>query len=260
MPIRTFSQERRNRMSPGVRRHLQTLLVGATACGPQGAAFIERMRVCRKGRPCNIHSCPDCRSHQSALWINGTLDAFADTPKENIRTVDILFPPRLRLYDGDLNPRTDMRSFKKYLRNTLGSNGIREAVVRGCYEMELKSPMSTRYLNFFPELAGLFEIVVPHVHLMTFLADADGCLDARRTRQLFINRYGLDDQARCSSLFVSQPKEFAIEKRMGYQFKRFTAGITGIHLEDYVRMQMEIRKDALVVDYNLSQQNIGGEK
>lgn len=251
MPIKTFSQERVNRMSPGVRRHLQTLLVGAVAFGPQGAAFIERMRVCRKGRPCNIHSCPDCRSHQSALWINGTLDAFADTLKENIRTVDILFPPRPRLYDSDADPRADMRSFKKYLRNTLRSHDIQRAVIRGCFELELKPPMLTRYLRFFPELAEYPEIVIPHVHLMTVMKDADGYLDASRTRKLFISRYGLDYQTRCSSLFVNQSKEFAIEKRMGYQFKRFTAGITGDHLEDYIRMQMEIRKDALVVDYRI---------
>lgn len=95
---------------------------------------------------------------------------------------------------------------------------------------------------------------------MTVMKDADGYLDASRTRKLFISRYGLHDQTRCSSLFVSQSKEFAIEKRMGYQFKRFTAGITGDNLEDYIRMQMEIRKDALVVDYNLSQQRICREE
>jgi hypothetical protein len=212
-----------------------------------GAAYIERMQSCRATRPCNLHACPFCWSRAEERRRQDAKTMFAGYPRKTTLTIDILLPPRDRLIDSNNNPLSDVRLIRRALKSAFGNLPNGSVTLIGRYEVEAKRARSTGFLKQHASNCTMSRVVVPHLHAVAVVMDAGRHLATKEVAALLAPHFPGIRQIKIGRLHRGKSAAAAFSSAVGYAFKGQTNTFTGRALQDYVRTQMSIRKDAWVI-------------
>lgn len=216
--------------------------------------YIKRISDCRPSRRCNFSACPSCEVARQIRFCAQVAEEAAAHPDHAILCGDVLLESRDGLLSPGHDPKSDVRRFRKIVKEILPSARARDAglYLLGRYEIAVKRQGSTAYLAHF-EPGGKSRSVVPHFHFVMIAQEQGRYLTPNDIRPRLIPHFPEPRQIMVRRLMPNQPTQEALEARVKYVFKKRTAEFSGRVLRDFVHSQVWFRQDMWTLQYKRGQ-------